>query len=205
MLRVRPWEGVMQKKHEIKLLVLSDIMDFKQDDVLTRLDMTSRRHYDMIIGIGDIPQAILDSLNSQFDSSLIALLPKTKRLHVEPTDGIEYFNLRKYFFSGDGTILGYGSSFDNRKPVPIGDYEKYTADILVSYYPPKHINIHKEQDTWETPDPIGHDEVNRYGAFQNPKFILHGCRKNNYEHELSNGTKIISVYGMQEKHLIFKK
>lgn len=193
----------MLRKQELKVLFLSDIGDFNQDSVLIQLDKISRRHYDMIIVIGDVSQAVLSALNSQFETSLVTLLPNSKYNYFEPTDGIENFNLRKYHFSSSGTILGYGSSLDNPQPVKkIAELEKYTADVLISYYPPKFIN-QKVEDLKK--DEMGHDEVNRYAAFQKPKFIYHGGRKVNKRTVLTNGTEIISVYGMREVTIQFKK
>lgn len=192
----------MLKKQELKILVASDMSDFNQNDTFIYLDKISRRHYDMIIVIGDISQALLTTFNSQFDSALIVLLPKTHKNYFDKTDGIEYFNLKKYHFSSSGIIMGYGSEFDNKKPVPIYQYEKYLADVLISSYPPKFINM---SDTEAKEDKVGHNEINLYAAYHKPKYIIHGGRKNNKETILENGTKICSVHGLKEFQIEFKK
>lgn len=189
----------MQRKQKFKTLILSSLSDFHLTEILTVLDRLSRRHYDLIIVIGDLPEAVGTSLDSTFESALIAFLPETHDSFTEDSAGIENFNLKKYHFSSRGTILGYGTDVDNPAPVDIDKYVKFSADILVSVLPPVNFNM----DHAGT-DRKGKSEVNRYIAFQKPKVLFHGGRKRNAVTKIGD-TLAISVYGIQEFSISFMK
>ncbi len=223
------------RKQELKLLVLSGLDDFSRNDILEELDRYSRRHYDMVIVMGDITDNILTALESQYETSLIALLPDKKPAPMfGPNDGAELANKRKYRYSSHGSVICYNSKTDG-KPADIYKLEKYKADVLVSSKPPVYFNLDKAEadekkrydETLESvlkgeerftskdeelvrnipkaKDKNADFDINRYIAYQNPLYLIHGGRKNNDITVTESGTTVISVYGIREIHLNYKK
>lgn len=182
----------MLKKQEVKLLILSDLSDFNEKEVLEELNELKRRHFDVVVVMGNVNKVLTLEISLLFESALVVALPKnnySKALFEEL--GIVEFNLRKQRV-GETFLLGYGSRFYNPKAVPIDKLEKYTADVLFSYHGPMRVNTNPDIPA----SPYNTEEINRYGAFQKPLILFHGDRKMNKTTELSNGTKVISCYGI---------
>lgn len=189
----------MLKKQEVKLLVLANLADFNEKEVLEKLNELKRRHFDVIVVMGNINKVLMMEISLLFETSLITALPKntySKALFDEL--GIIEFNLKKQKV-GETTLLGYGSRHYNPKGVPIDKIERYDSDILFSYHAPMRLN----DDGLYNDLPFTTEEINRYGAFRNPLIIFHGDRKQNKTTELSNGTKFISCYGIVPYILIY--
>ena len=146
----------MQRKQEVKLLILSDLADFNEKEVLEELNELKRRHFDVVVVMGKVDNTVL---------------------------------------------LGYGSRHYNPKGVDIDKIPEYGADVLFSYHAPMRIN---ENENYKRVS-INTEEINRYGAFRNPLRIFHGERKQNKTTVLSNGTEIISCYGIVPYILTYYK
>lgn len=182
----------MLKKQEVKLLILSDLSDFDEKEVLEELNELKRRHFDVVVIMGNVNKVLTLEISLLFETALIMALPKdrfSKALFEEL--GIVEFNLRKQKV-GETSLLGYGSRYYNPQAVPIDKLEKYTADLLFSYHGPMRVNANPNIPK----SPYNTEEINRYGAFQKPRILFHGDRKMNQTTELSNGTKVISCYGI---------
>ena len=191
----------MLRKQEVKLLILSDLADFNEKKVIEKLDELKRRHFDIVVVIGNVNKVLMTEISLLFESALITTLPKdkySKALYEEL--GIVEFNLRKQKV-GQTEIIGYGSRHYNPNGIAIDKKPECLADVLVSYHAP--MRIHDNENY--TPEKINTEEINRYGAFCNPKIIFHGDRKMNKTTELSNGTKIISCYGIVPYILTYYK
>lgn len=191
----------MQRKQEVKLLILSDLADFNEKEVLEELNELKRRHFDVVVVMGNVNKVLLLEISLLFETALIVTLPKdtySKALYDEL--GIINFNLKKQ--KVDNTVLlGYGSRHYNPKGVDIDKIPEYGADVLFSYHAPMRIN---ENENYKRVS-INTEEINRYGAFRNPLRIFHGERKQNKTTVLSNGTEIISCYGIVPYILTYYK
>lgn len=191
----------MLKKQEVKMLVLADLADFNEKQVLEKLNELKRRHFDVVMVMGNVNKVMMLEISLLFETSLITALPKdhySQALFDEL--GIIEFNLKKQKV-GETILMGYGSRYYNPAGVAIDKYTDYTADVLFSYHAPMRINKNEN-----IPD-YGYktDEINRYGAFQNPRIIFHGDRKQNKTTVLSNGTNVISCYGIVPYILTYYK
>lgn len=182
----------MLRKQEVKLLVLADLADFNQKVVLERLNELKRRHFDVVVVMGNVNKVLMLEISLLFETALITALPKdnySEALFKEL--GVIEFNLKKQKV-GETVLMGYGSRHYNPNGVPIDKYTQYSSDVLFSYHAPMRLN-----DNPDLPkSPYNTEEINRYGAFQKPLIIFHGDRKQNKKIELSNGTKVISCYGI---------
>lgn len=191
----------MLRKQEVKLLVLTDLAEFNEKEILEKLNELKRRHFDVVVVMGNINKVLMLEISLLFETSLIAALPKdkySKALYEEL--GIIEFNLKKQKV-GETVLLGYGSRFYNPDGVPIDKKIEFGADVLVSYHAPMRIN----DNVNITPSNYNTEEINRYGAFQNPLIIFHGDRKQNKTTEICNGTKFISCYGIVPYILTYYK
>lgn len=189
----------MLRKQEAKFLILSDLSDFNEKEVLAELDELKRRHFDIVAVIGNTNERLMREISAQFESALIAALPKTRYSQSLFNElGIIDFNLKKQRI--DNTfVLGYGSRRWNPTAIPLDKiYEG--IDVLISYHAPMRLNMERGAD-----NQFDTEEINRFAAFRNPKIIFHGERKTNKETVLSNGTKVISCYGIVPYILTFYK
>lgn len=191
------------KKHvqRLKLLVLTDLTDFGWNDVMEELNRIKRRHYDLVVVFGDIEDHMLTEVSCLFDTAIIALLPE-KHYPRYFEDGVMKFNMQKFYFGTCSKVMGYGGNLDNPEGNPdIEKYEDNFADLFFSFYPPYKINMEDEMKE----DKKGRMEVNKYGAYRNPRIVFHAGRKNRRMHTISNGTKYISCYGIQEFQIRYWK
>lgn len=179
-------------KQQVKMLILSDTTDFPSREIIEQLNKYKRRHFDFVFILGDAETVVIREAAALFETALVAMLPKEKFPKSICNElGTINYNLQNMKVGECIRVLGYGSQFYNPTEVPIDRYEKYQANMLVSYHGLN--RIHERKDV--RPD-YNREEINRYAGLRNPQFVIHGERKMNGETELSNGTKIIGCYGV---------
>ena len=182
----------MLRKQEVKLLILADLNDFNQKEVLEELNRLKRQHFDIVAVIGNTNKVMMLEISLLFETALIVALPKDHYSKAQFEElGIIDFNLKKQRVD-ETMIFGYGSRFYNQTAIPIDKLPECFADVLISYHAPVRINDNPNYEH----EKIDTSEINRYGAFRKPLRIFHGGRKQNKTTVLSNGTEIISCYGI---------
>lgn len=161
------------KKKELKLLIVSDTIRFREKTVIEALNHFCRRKFDAVICIGDNTPVVIQEAD--------ILYPKTAKLCVcgDKTPLKTYIDRgytdinNKVYNYADTTFFGYCSHRVNPRDDSILA-DECRADIFIPYHNPMGINVNHEVIN---EDADLYPEVNKYIKKHKPLYVLHGTQK----------------------------